>query len=134
MSEKVGNYFDIPAGIPSVQYVLPSLLEHYQDGIFSLELIAEKTSHAVAEIFNIKERGYIREGYWADLVVIDLEKGFTADKKGVISKCAWTPYEDFEFRSSVHATLVNGDLVYVNGKVRAGTFGKRVEFDREVLN
>ena len=134
LSEKVGNYFDIPAGIPSVQYVLPSLLEHYQDGIFSLELIAEKTSHAVAEIFNIKERGYIREGYWADLVVIDLEKGFTADKKGVISKCAWTPYEDFEFRSSVHATLVNGDLVYVNGKVRAGTFGKRVEFDREVLN
>ena len=132
--EKVGNYFDIPAGMPVVQYALPSLLEHHQDGIFSLELIAEKTSHAVAEIFNIKERGYIREGYWADLVVVDLEKGFTARNKDVISKCGWTPYDGVEFRSSIHATLVNGDLVYINGKIRAGTLGKRVEFDREVLN
>ncbi len=132
--EKVGNYFDVPAGIPSVQYALPLLLEHYQDGIFSLELIAEKTSHNVAEIFNIKDRGYIREGYWADLVVVDLENGFTASNKDVISKCAWTPYDGFEFRSSIHATLVNGDLVYINGKVRAGTIGKRVKFDREVLN
>lgn len=132
--EKVGNYFDIPAGMPLVQFALPSLLEHYQDGIFSLELIAEKTSHAVADIFNIKERGYIREGYWADLVVIDLENGFTATNKDVISKCGWTPYDGFEFRSSIHATLVNGDLVYINGKIRAGTLGKRVEFDRDILN
>ncbi|MGK0270630.1 MAG: dihydroorotase [Cocleimonas sp.] len=132
--EKVGNYFDIPAGMPGVQYALPSLLEHYQDGLFSLELIAEKTSHAVAEIFNIKDRGYIREGYWADLVVVDLENGITGSNKDVISKCGWTPYDGFEFRSSVYATLVNGDLVYINGKVRAGTNGKRVEFDREVLN
>ena len=134
LSEKTGNYFDVPAGMPVVQYALPSLLEHYQDGIFSLELIAQKTSHAVADIFNIKERGYIREGYWADLVILDLEKGFTASNKDVLSKCGWTPYDDFEFRSSVHATLVNGDLVYVNGKVRPGTFGKRVKFDREVQN
>ncbi|MEH6457707.1 MAG: dihydroorotase, partial [Cocleimonas sp.] len=104
--EKVGNYFDVPAGIPSVQFALPSLLEHHQDGIFSLELIAEKTSHNVADIFNIKDRGYIREGYWADLVVVDLEKGFTATNKDVISKCAWTPYDGFEFRSSIYATLV----------------------------
>lgn len=134
LSEKVGNYFDIPSGVPLVQYALPSLLEHHQDGIFSLELIAEKTSHNVAEIFEIRDRGYIREGYWADLVVIDLENGFTASNSDVLSKCAWTPYNGFEFRSSVYATLVNGDLVYVNGKVRAGTLGKRVEFTREVLN
>lgn len=134
LSEKVGNYFDIPAGMPLIQYAMPSLLEHYQDGLFSLELIAEKTSHNVAEIFNIKDRGYIREGYWADLVVIDVEKGFTVNKEDVLSKCAWTPYDGVEFRSSIHATLVNGDLVYINGKVRTGTFGKRVKFDREVLN
>ena len=132
--EKVGNYFDIPAGMPGVQFALPSLLEHYQDGLFSLELIAEKTSHNVADIFNIKDRGYIREGYWADLVVIDLENGFTGKNKDVISKCGWTPYDGFEFRSSVYATVVNGDLVYINGKIRSGTLGKRVEFDREVLN
>jgi len=132
--EKQGNYFDILAGMPMVQHALPALLEHHQDGLFSLEFIAEKTSHAVAECFNIKERGYIREGYWADLVVIDLENGFVGDKDNVLSKCAWTPFDGFEFRSSVHATIVNGDLVYINDKVRAGTFGKRVEFDREVIN
>lgn len=131
LSEKMGKYFDIPAGFPLIQYVLPSLLEHYQDGLFSLELIAEKTSHAVAEIFNIKDRGYIREGYWADLVVIDTEKGFTVDKADVLSKCGWSPFEGVEFRSSVHATIVNGELVYINNKIRAGTLGKRVEFDRE---
>ena len=132
--EKVGNYFDIPAGMPGVQYALPSLLEHYQDGLFSLELIAEKTSHSVAEIFNVKERGYIREGYWADLVVIDLENGFTGSNKDVLSKCGWTPYDGLEFRSSVYATVVNGNLVYINGKVRSGTLGKRIEFNREVVN
>lgn len=134
LEDKQGNYFQIPAGMPNIQYALPSLLEHYQDGLFSLELIAQKTSHAVADCFDIKERGYIREGYWADFVVIDLENGFTASNDDVLSKCGWTPYDGFEFRSSVHATIVNGDLVYVNGKVRAGTLGKRVEFDREVLN
>jgi len=134
LEEKLGNYFDIPAGMPVVQYSLPSLLEHYQDGIFSLELIAEKTSHAVADIFQVKDRGYIREGYWADLVVVDLENGFTVTKNDVISTCGWSPYEEVEFRSSVYATLVNGDLVYINGKVRAGTLGKRVKFNREVLN
>ncbi|MEE9326594.1 MAG: dihydroorotase [Cocleimonas sp.] len=129
--EKQGNYFEAPSGLPLVQYTLPTLLEHYQDGIFSLEFLVEKTSHAVAELFNIKERGYIREGYWADLVVIDVEKGITASHKDVISKCKWTPFDGYEFRSSVYATVVNGDLVYINSKVRSGTNGLRVEFDRE---
>ncbi len=132
--EKQGTYFKAPSGLPLVQYVMPSLLEHYQDGIFSLEFIVEKTSHAIAELFDIKERGYIREGYWADLVVVDLENGITASHKDVISKCAWTPFDGFTFRSSVYATVVNGDLVYINNKVRTGTFGKRVEFSRESLS
>lgn len=132
--EKQGTYFDAPSGLPVVQYTLPSLLEHYQDGLFTLEFLVEKTSHAVAECFNIKERGYIREGYWADLVVIDIEKGITATNKDVISKCGWTPFDGYEFRSSVHATVVNGDLVYINKKVRSGTSGKRVEFDRDVAS
>jgi len=131
LEEKQGNYFDTPSGMPMVQYALPSLLEHYQDGIFSLELIAAKTSHAVADLFNIKERGYIREGYWADLVVIDLDNESTVSNDDVISKCGWTPFDGYEFRSSVYATVVNGELVYVNQKVRNGTLGQRIEFDRE---
>ena len=130
-SEKQGNYFEAVSGIPSVEYALPSLLEHYQDGIFTLEFLAQKTSHAVADLFNIMDRGYIREGYWADFVVVDLEKPTTVNNKDVISKAGWTPYDGIEFRSSVYATIVNGDLVYINGKVRTGTLGKRVKFDRE---
>ncbi|GAA0412214.1 dihydroorotase [Cocleimonas flava] len=131
LQEKQGNYFDVPAGLPMVQYALPSLLEHYQDGIFSLEFIASKTSHAVADIFNVKDRGYIREGYWADLVVVDLDTEVTASNDDVISKCGWTPFDGYEFRSSVHATIVNGNLVYINQKVRNGNLGQRIEFDRK---
>lgn len=130
--EKQGSYFEVLSGIPTAEFFLPSLLEHYQDGIFSLEFLVQKTSHAVADLFNIKERGYIREGYWADFVIIDVEKGRMANSKEALSKAAWTPYDGVEFRSSVYATIVNGDLVYINGKTRTGTIGKRVEFNRTV--
>ena len=129
--EKQGNYFQAPSGLPLAQYVMPSLLEHYQDGIFTLEFIVDKTSHSVAELFDIKDRGYIREGYWADFVVIDIENGITAQNKDVISKCGWTPFDAYPFRSSVFATIVNGQLVYINNKIRKGSIGKRVEFNRE---
>jgi len=128
--EKQGNYFEALSGMPTIEFILPSLLEHYQDGIFSLEFLVEKTSHAVADLFNIKNRGYIREGYWADLVIIDIDKPTIARNEEVISKCGWTPFDGFEFRSSIYATIVNGDLVYINNQVRSGTNGKRVEFDR----
>jgi len=131
LEDKEGNYFTALSGLPTIEYALPTLLEHYQDGIFSLEFIVEKTSHAVANIFDIKERGYIREGYWADFVVIDIEKGMTASNERVISKAKWTPFDGYEFRSRVHATIVNGDLVYANKQVRTGTQGRRVEFNRE---
>jgi len=132
LNNKTGNYFQIESGMPSAQYALPSLLEHYQDGILSLELIAQKTSHAVADIFNIKERGYIREGYWADLVVVDIMKPWIATADTIISSSAWTPYLDKQFRSSVYATIVNGNLVYINKTVRIDAKkGKRIEFERE---
>lgn len=134
LEEKKGNYFEVPSGVPMVQFALPSLLEHYQDELFTLEFLVEKTSHAVADCFEIKERGYIREGYWGDLVVLDLENGITASNETVFSKCGWTPFEGVEFRSSIYATIVNGNLVYINGKVRNGTIGKRVEFNRENVN
>ena len=128
--DKEGNYFESLSGMPNTQYALLSLLEHYHDGILSLQAVVNKTSHAIADIFKIKKRGYIQKGYWADLVVVDLEKGVTAKDKNVLSKSNWTPYDGVTFRSSIYATIVNGDLVYINNKVRAGTNGQLVEFDR----
>ena len=111
------SYFKTPSGLPLVQHALPTVLEHYHDGIFTLEFIVEKTSHAVAQLFDIQERGYIREGYWADLVLVDLDKPFTATHANSLSKCAWTPFDGYEFRSSIAATWVNGQLVWQDGKL-----------------
>lgn len=125
------NYFKAPSGLPIVQHALPTVLEHYQDGIFTLEFIVEKTSHAVAELFNIKERGYIREGYWADLVLVDVEKPFIASHANSLSKCGWTPFNGYEFRSSVAATIVNGEIVWQDGQLQdVAPKGVALEFDR----
>ncbi|UOG91762.1 MAG: dihydroorotase [Candidatus Thiothrix sulfatifontis] len=125
------SYFKAPSGLPLVQHALPLVLEHYQDGIFTLEFIVEKTSHAVAEMFNIKERGYIREGYWADLVLVDLEKPFTSTHANSLSKCGWTPFDGYEFRSSIAATLVNGQRVWQDGTLLdVAPQGRALEFER----
>lgn len=117
LAEKQGsNYFKTPAGMPMVQDALLSLLENYQDGIFSLEFIVEKTSHAVAQLFSIQERGFIREGYWADLVLVDLEQPQLANNANALAKCAWTPYDGYTFRSQIAATIVNGELVWHEGR------------------
>lgn len=116
--EKQGHsYFKTPAGMPMVQEALLSLLENYHDGIFSLEFLVEKTSHAAAQLFNIQERGFIREGYWADLVLVDLEQAHLACNAHVLAKCAWTPYDQYNFRSSIASTIVNGRLVWHAGQL-----------------
>ncbi|HPY41242.1 MAG TPA: dihydroorotase [Thiolinea sp.] len=113
LAEKQNNtYFKTPSGMPVIQDALLSLLENYHDGIFSLEFIVEKTSHAVAELFKIQDRGFIREGYWADLVLVDLERAQVASNSSALAKCAWTPYDNYSFRSSIAATIVNGRLVW----------------------
>ncbi|MDD5392488.1 MAG: dihydroorotase [Thiothrix sp.] len=125
------SYFKAPSGLPLVQHALQTVLEHYHDGIFTLEFIVEKTSHAVAELFKIKDRGYIREGYWADLVLVDLEKPFLATHANSLSKCGWTPFDGYEFRSSIAATIVNGQLVWRNGLLLdVDPVGMALEFDR----
>ncbi len=126
-----GSYFKTPSGLPLVQHALQAVLEHYHDGIFSLEFIVEKTSHAVAELFDVKERGYIREGYWADLVLVDLQKPNLATHATSLSKCGWTPFDGYEFRSSIAATLVNGQVVWRAGKLRdVAAPGLALEFKR----
>ena len=126
-----GSYFKTPSGLPLVQHALQAVLEHYHDGIFSLEFIVEKTSHAVAELFDVKERGYIREGYWADLVLVYLQKPILATHATSLSKCGWTPFDGYEFRSSIAATLVNGQVVWRAGKLRdVAAPGLALEFKR----
>jgi len=129
LTEKAGSYFEVPAGLPLAQYTFPSILEHYQDQILSLELIAEKTSHAVADRFGIEDRGYIREGYWADLVLIDLDRSFIARDEDVVSASAWTIFNGNEFRSSVATTIINGCVVWSDGKfLDVPTSGKPLKF------
>lgn len=126
-----GSYFKVPSGLPLVQHALQTVLEHYHDGIFSLEFIVEKTSHAVARMFNIPDRGYIREGYWADLVLVDLEKPFLATHANSLSKCGWTPFDGYTFRSSIAATVVNGQLVWQDGQLLdVAPAGMALAFDR----
>ncbi|RVU83877.1 dihydroorotase [Leucothrix sargassi] len=129
--EKRGGYFDIKPGMPQAQFALPAILEHYQDEIFNIEDIVEKTSHAVAECFGIKNRGYIREGYWADFVLVDPDESFISRNEDVLSVAGWTIYSGNEFRSSIVKTIVNGEVVYSRkgGDTVSGA-GQLLEFKR----
>jgi dihydroorotase len=127
--EKQQPYFSAPAGLPLVQHALPSLLQQYHLGRLTLPTIVEKTSHAPARVFGVMERGFIREGYWADLAVVDLHAPFTVTKSNILYKCGWSPFEGYTFHSSIVATFVNGRLAYLNGKVAPGVHGQRLQFD-----
>jgi dihydroorotase len=128
--EKQRPYFEAPSGLPLVQDALPSLLEHVHRGDLSLPQIVEKTSHAPARLFNVRDRGYIREGYWADLVLVDLDRTHVVENKNVICRCGWSPFEGYSFRSTVEMTMVNGRIVYQNGQVVDSPQGLPLEFER----
>jgi len=129
--EKQGNYDISKSGGPLVQHALPALLELYHQDKISLQEIVEKTSHNVAEIYRIKERGYIREGYYADIVLIDLNKSWIASEETNLYKCGWSPFTDYKFKSKVVGTFVNGAHVFDRGLVKDATFGKRLQFSKE---
>ena len=128
--EKNGPYEKAHAGLPLVQHPLLLMLHYYQQGKITLEKIAEKMSHAVADCFQIKERGYIREGYQADLVIVDINKSTKVSKENILYKCGWSPLENFEFPASITHTFVNGQLVYANGAWDESMKGQRLKFDR----
>lgn len=128
--EKQNPYFNAPSGLPLVQDAFLSLLEHYHNGIFSLELIAEKTSHAVASLFEIEDRGFIREGYWADIVLVDLEKPHLVTRENTLYHCGWSPFDGYTFKSSIDTTIVSGKIAYEKGQVAAEPEGKRLAFRR----
>lgn len=128
--EKNNTYFKAPSGGPLVQHTLPALLDLYHDGIFTLEKIVEKTSHNVARLFDIDNRGFIREGFAADLVLVDLNSGTEVSKSNILYKCGWSPFEGHRFKSEVKYTFVNGEVAYKNGLVIDSIRGKRLSFNR----
>lgn len=127
--EKHNKYLNCPSGLPLVQHSLLMMLDFYHQGKISLEKIAEKMAHAPAKCFRIEDRGFIREGYFADLVLVDMNRPFEVRKENIYYKCGWSPLEGHEFQSSIHTTLVNGNIVYQNGKFNEGQKGQRLLFN-----
>jgi dihydroorotase len=131
LEEKQNTYFKAPSGGPLVQHSLVAMLEMHHQGKIGLARVVEKMSHNPAILFQIKERGFIREGYFADLVLVDLNKAWTVSKENVLAKCGWSPFEGQKFRSSVTHTIVSGHLAYENGMFSHKQMGHRLLFDRK---
>jgi dihydroorotase len=127
--EKDNPYLKAPSGGPLVQHSLTAMLEFYHRGEITLDRIVEKMCHHPAELFRVQERGYIREGYFADLVLVDLNDPWTVSKDNLLYKCGWSPFEGTEFRSRVTHTLVSGHLAYESGEIREGKSGLRLWFE-----
>lgn len=130
IEEKRNKYTQAPSGGPLVQHALVALLEMYHNGKISLEKIVEKACHNPAILFQIKERGYIREGYKADLVLVDLKSPWTVHKENILYKCQWSPFEGTTFKSKVTHTFVNGILIYENFKFPNKSIPQRLTFNR----
>jgi len=131
LDEKSNNYWKAPSGLPLVQHSLVQMFEFYHQGVFTLEEIVEKMAHNPAICFQISKRGFIRQGYYADLVVIDPNNKWKANTDNTLYKVSWSPFDGKEFKSKVLKTFVNGELVYNNGKLNDEYRGMRLEFDRK---
>ena len=129
LSEKEKSYFNCPSGGPLVQHSLVAMLEMYLKDIISLEKIVYKMCHAPAELFKIKKRGYIKEGYYADLVLVDLKSPWIVSKDNILYKCGWSPFEGTQFNSQVKKTFVNGNLMFDDGIINHSYRGMRLLFD-----
>ena len=129
--EKSRKYINAPSGGPLIQYSLPVLLEMNRKNKISIEKIVEKTSHSVADLFQIKERGYIREGYFADIVLFDLDSKTDVNENNILSKCKWSPFESKSFNSKVIHTIVSGNHIYKKGEINGEPSGLRMEFNRD---
>lgn len=130
IEEKANNYFNAPSGGPLVQHAVLALLEKAKEGLISVERVVEKMSHAVADCFHIDERGYIREGYYADLVVVDPNKSYAVDRSNLLYKCGWSPFEGVKFNNSINKTIINGRIAYADSKINSVPWGKKLTFKR----
>jgi dihydroorotase len=130
IEEKTKHYWQAPSGGPLVQHSLLALLDLYQKGVFSLEMIVEKGCHHPAILFDIQKRGFIREGYYADLVLVDLDKPTNVTTASLLYHCGWSPFAGHRFSSSVDTTIVNGNILYEKGLFNAFVSGQRLTFNR----
>jgi dihydroorotase len=130
IAEKSNKYLKAPSGGPLVQHSLNALLQLHKQGKISLEKIVEKACHNVAILFEIDRRGYIREGFYADLVLVDLNQSYTVSKDNILYKCGWSPFEGQTFDNRILKTFVNGNLVYNEGEFDESSLGMRMRFNR----
>lgn len=130
LQEKEHSYFKAPSGGPLIQHSLVAMLEQSRKGMISVEKVIEKMCHAPADLFRIDRRGYIREGYYADLVLVNPNFPWTVTPENILYKCGWSPFDGMEFSHCVTTTFVNGNIIYVNGDIVSGIQGKRLEFNR----
>ncbi|NZA25142.1 dihydroorotase [Luteimonas sp. SJ-92] len=129
LEEKHHPYVRAPSGLPLVQFALTAALECVHEGHFDTARVVQKFAHAPAQLFDVKERGYLREGYWADLVLVE-DRPFTVTREQVLSKCGWSPFEGSTFRSRIASTWVNGALAWDGAHLVGEAGGRRLEFDR----
>ena len=128
--EKAEKYFRSPAGLPLVQHALMSLFDLARDGQISVELIVDRACHAPADIFGVADRGYVREGYYADLAVVDPARPYRVEASNLLSKCQWSPFDGHEFSATIDTTIINGDVVYSDGQLTGLVAGQKLEFGR----
>ena len=130
LTEKNNSYFSAPSGGPLVQHALPALLQMMEEGVFSLEKIVEKTSHSLADCFEIEKRGYVREGYYADLVIVNPDAQWQVNKDNILYKCGWSPFEGQTFNHRIETTFVSGFPAWHDGKLNHAQKGSRITFNR----
>lgn len=130
LDEKNNKYLTAPSGGPLVQHALLAMLQKSADGKISVERVVEKMAHAPAILFRVEDRGFIREGYYADIVVVDPKSNYAVTKNNILYKCGWSPFEGVNFNHTVEQTYVNGNLVYNQGEIIEGSKGMRLRFDR----
>ena len=128
--EKASPYFGAPAGLPLVQHALPALFDLVGRGELTLELLVDRACHAPADLYGVQERGYVREGWFADLVIVDPDRPHRVAAGNVLYKCGWSPFEGHEFRASIETTIINGEVVYRDGGLTGSVAGRRLEFSR----
>ena len=132
LEEKINSYTTCPSGGPLVQHALVAMFEAHHQGKISVEKIVEKMCHNPAKIFKIENRGFIKEGYFADIAIVNAYLPWNVKKENILYKCGWSPFEGYNFKSRVTHTFVNGKLVYANGKVKETKVGQRLLFDRNI--
>jgi len=131
LEEKANKYFSAPSGGPLIQHSLVAMLDMYHQEKISLEMIVQKMCHNPAIMFEIQKRGFIKEGYFADLALVDLDSPWTVEKNNIVAKCGWSPFEGHEFKSKVIHTIVSGHIVYSEGRFDESQRGQRLLFDRK---